>query len=66
MRDAENRNSLKCKTDKIRKMNEVKIVELHLYYCCYYCCIYDYTCHTNSFAVATLFEIRCSEFGCPI
>ena len=27
MRDTENKNSLKCKTDKIRKMNEVKITK---------------------------------------
>ena len=28
MRDTENENSLKCKTDKIRKMNEVKTTKI--------------------------------------
>jgi len=28
MRDTENRNSPKCKTDKIRKMNEVKTTKI--------------------------------------
>ena len=28
MRDTENRNSLKCKTDKIRKMNEIKTTKI--------------------------------------
>ena len=28
MKDTENRNSPKCKTDKIRKMNEVKTTKI--------------------------------------
>jgi len=28
MKDTDNRNSVKCKTDKIRKMNEVKTTKI--------------------------------------